>query len=95
MKLRKPTKKEVVLLVILQFLLFALVGFVFNVLTQAVAWSISIFLVEWMAYWSIKFMVDMAEYMKAMMPAWPTAETEATTKKNNKRRRKNKRRNKK
>jgi hypothetical protein len=41
-------------------------------------------------------MIDMAEYMKAMMPAWPTAETEVTNKKNNnKRRRKNKRRNKK
>jgi hypothetical protein len=89
MKFRKPTKKEVVLFVILHFMSFALAGLIFGSLAYTMAWSVSIFLVSWMAYWSIKYFIDMSIYMMEMMPSFLIEEPDMNKKRNNKGRNKN------
>ena len=43
--MKKPTKLQVFYLTLIYFILFALVGAIFNVLTMAIAWAVSIFII--------------------------------------------------
>lgn len=67
MKLVKPTKIEVVFGILIYFVSFALAGLIFNVLTMAMAWSVSIFIVLWCGYWHIIYFIDMYYYIHAMV----------------------------
>lgn len=67
MKFVKLTKNEVVLGIVIYFVLFALTGLIFSVLTMAMAWSVSIFIYLWCGYWLIIYSIDMYYYMQAML----------------------------
>ncbi len=67
MKFVKPTKVEVVLGILIYFTSFALAGLIFNVLTMAMAWSVSIFIVLWCGYWFIIYFIDMYYHIQAML----------------------------
>lgn len=84
MKFIKPTKIEVVLGILIYFATFALVGFIFNVLTMAMAWSVSIFIILWCGYWLIIYSIDMYYYIQAMVDIMEEDFNEMTNKDNKK-----------
>ena len=61
----KISKANIFYIITTYFLLFLFVGIIFNVVQMAIAWSISIFIVLWLAFWYIVYCIDMYYYMKA------------------------------
>jgi hypothetical protein len=64
--MKRFTKLDVFYLIASYFMLFAFVGVIFNVVQMAIAWSISIFIILWCAYWFIRYCIDMYYYIDAM-----------------------------
>lgn len=55
--MRKFTKIDVFYMIMMYFMLFVFVGALFNIIVDAVAWSISIFIILWCSYWFYQYMV--------------------------------------
>jgi len=63
----KLSKLNIFYMIASYFMLFAFVGALFNVLVPAIAWSISIFIILWCAYWFIIYCIDMYYFSVALM----------------------------
>jgi len=65
--MRKFKKIDYFYAIALYFMLFIFVGAMFFAVLDVIAWSISIFLIVYIAYWSIIFIKNLAEYSFIIM----------------------------